>query len=252
MLNQITCRLAIVCIRKSKSLVNIRQKIVYNYRTATTSVKQLDSVVNSSIENINKMDDAREKLQDEIKKQGEVVRQLKAAKESKVKIDEAVSKLLALKAKLGEENGPASHKFILKTPKGTRDYNPQQMALRMGVLEKVLAVFRKHGAEAIDTPVFELKEVLTGKYGEDSKLIYDLKDQGGEILALRYDLTVPLARYLASNKITNLKRYHIAKVYRRDNPAMTRGRYREFYQCDFDITGAYDPLLPGKQQLLGG
>lgn len=73
--------------------------------------------------------------------------------------------------------------------------------------------------------------MLTGKYGEDSKLIYDLKDQGGEILSLRYDLTVPFARYLAMNKITNIKRYHIAKVYRRDNPSMTRGRYREFYQC---------------------
>lgn len=73
--------------------------------------------------------------------------------------------------------------------------------------------------------------MLTGKYGEDSKLIYDLKDQGGEILALRYDLTVPFARYLAMGKISNVKRYHIAKVYRRDNPATTRGRYREFYQC---------------------
>ena len=75
------------------------------------------------------------------------------------------------------------------------------------------------------------QEVLTGKYGEDSKLIYDLKDQGGEILALRYDLTVPFARYVAMNKIQNIKRYQIAKVYRRDNPAMSRGRYREFYQC---------------------
>jgi len=92
--------------------------------------------------------------------------------------------------------------------------------------------------------VFELKDVLTGKYGEDSKLIYDLKDQGGEILSLRYDLTVPFARYVAMNKISSIKRYHIAKVYRRDNPAMTRGRYREFYQCDFDIAGTYDPMLP--------
>lgn len=75
------------------------------------------------------------------------------------------------------------------------------------------------------------QDVLTGKYGEDSKLIYDLKDQGGEILALRYDLTVPFARYLAMNKISSIKRYHIAKVYRRDNPATTKGRYREFYQC---------------------
>jgi histidyl-tRNA synthetase len=75
------------------------------------------------------------------------------------------------------------------------------------------------------------QDVLTGKYGEDSKLIYDLADQGGEILSLRYDLTVPFARYVAMNKIQTIKRYQIAKVYRRDNPAMTRGRYREFVQC---------------------
>ncbi|XP_030023570.2 histidine--tRNA ligase, cytoplasmic isoform X2 [Manduca sexta] len=164
------------------------------------------------------------------------------------KIQEEVSKLLALKAQLTTEDaGP--QKFTLKTPKGTRDYNPQQMSIRNDVLQKIITVFKRHGAECIDTPVFELKEVLTGKYGEDSKLIYDLKDQGGEILSLRYDLTVPLARYLAMNKITNLKRYHIAKVYRRDNPAMTRGRYREFYQCDFDIAGAYDPMVPDAECL---
>ena len=159
-------------------------------------------------------------------------------------IDEEVAKLLALKAKLTENEPAAPQKFSLKTPKGTRDYNPQQMSLRQSVLDKIIAVFKKHGAETIDTPVFELKEVLTGKYGEDSKLIYDLKDQGGEILSMRYDLTVPFARYLAMSKISSIKRYHIAKVYRRDNPAMTRGRYREFFQCDFDIAGAYDPMLP--------
>ncbi|XP_023802939.1 histidine--tRNA ligase, cytoplasmic-like [Cyanistes caeruleus] len=95
-----------------------------------------------------------------------------------------------------------------------------------------------------------------GKYGEDTKLIYELQDQGGELLALRYDLTVPFARYLAMNKITNMKRYHVAKVYRRDNPAMTRGRYREFYQCDFDIAGHFDPMIPDAECLkkvrLGG
>ncbi|XP_045763860.1 histidine--tRNA ligase, cytoplasmic isoform X2 [Maniola jurtina] len=165
------------------------------------------------------------------------------------KIQEEVSKLLALKAQLGSEDAAPS-KFVLKTAKGTRDYNPQQMTIRNNVLQKIITVFKKHGAECIDTPVFELKEVLTGKYGEDSKLIYDLKDQGGEILSLRYDLTVPLARYLAMNKINTLKRYHIAKVYRRDNPAMTRGRYREFYQCDFDIAGQYDPMVPDAECLL--
>ncbi|KAF0988577.1 hypothetical protein HZS_6399, partial [Henneguya salminicola] len=72
----------------------------------------------------------------------------------------------------------------------------------------------------------------------------DLVDQGGELLSLRYDLTVPLARYVAINKIERIKRFHIAKVYRRDNPAMTRGRFREFYQCDFDICGHYDPIIP--------
>lgn len=159
-------------------------------------------------------------------------------------IDEEVARLLALKAKLTENEPSKPQKFTLKTPKGTRDYDPQQMALRQSVLDKIIAVFKKHGAETIDTPVFELKEVLTGKYGEDSKLIYDLKDQGGEILSMRYDLTVPLARYLAMGKVSNIKRFHIAKVYRRDNPAMTKGRYREFYQCDFDIAGSYDPMLP--------
>uniref|UniRef100_A0AAQ5Y8H4 histidine--tRNA ligase n=1 Tax=Amphiprion ocellaris TaxID=80972 RepID=A0AAQ5Y8H4_AMPOC len=132
---------------------------------------------------------------------------------------------------------------------GTRDYNPKQMAIREKVFNTIISCFKRHGAETIDTPVFELKETLTGKYGEDSKLIYDLKDQGGELLSLRYDLTVPFARYLAMNKITNIKRYHIAKVYRRDNPAMTRGRYREFYQCDFDIAGQYDAMIPDAECL---
>ncbi|XP_038213732.1 histidine--tRNA ligase, cytoplasmic isoform X1 [Zerene cesonia] len=172
-----------------------------------------------------------------------VIKMLRGCRKSyDEQIQDEVAKLLALKAQLSPEDA-APQKFTLKTPKGTRDYNSQQMTIRNNVLQKITTVFKKHGAECIDTPVFELKEVLTGKYGEDSKLIYDLKDQGGEILSLRYDLTVPLARYLAMNKISNLKRYHIAKVYRRDNPAMTRGRYREFYQCDFDIAGQYDPMI---------
>lgn len=137
--------------------------------------------------------------------------------------------------------------FVLKTPKGTRDYHPKQMAIRERVFNIIINCFKRHGAQTIDTPVFELKETLTGKYGEDSKLIYDLKGQGGELLSLRYDLTVPFARYLAMNKITNIKRYQVAKVYRRDNPA--KGRYREFYQCDFDIAGKYDTMVPDAECL---
>jgi len=197
-----------------------------------------------------------------VKEQGDLVRKLKSAKAPKEEIAEAVAKLKELKiefgdvaaggvgggkpAKAGEgkdsQAGPG--KVTLKTAKGTRDYQPAQMAVREKVFNKIVSTFKRHGAETIDTPVFELKEVLTGKYGEDSKLIYDLADQGGEILALRYDLTVPFARYCAMNKVSNIKRYHIAKVYRRDNPSIQRGRLREFYQCDFDIAGEYDAMIP--------
>jgi histidyl-tRNA synthetase len=68
-------------------------------------------------------------------------------------------------------------------------------------------------------------------------------------LSLRYDLTVPFARYMSSKSVTNIKRYHIAKVYRRDQPNEKKGRFREFYQCDFDIAGAYDPMLPDAEIL---
>ncbi|XP_014309303.1 histidine--tRNA ligase, cytoplasmic isoform X2 [Myotis lucifugus] len=189
----------------------------------------------------------RAALEELVRLQGERVRELKQQKASAEQIEEEVAKLLKLKAQLGPDEG--KHKFVLKTPKGTRDYNPRQMAVREKVFDIIISCFKRHGAEVIDTPVFELKETLTGKYGEDSKLIYDLKDQGGELLSLRYDLTVPFARYLAMNKLTNIKRYHIAKVYRRDNPAMTRGRYREFYQCDFDIAGQFDPMIPDAECL---
>jgi histidyl-tRNA synthetase len=81
---------------------------------------------------------------------------------------------------LKEEEVQKQKKFEIKTPKGTRDYYPDQMAVRRQVIDKIAKVFKKHGAVELDTPVFELKDVLLGKYGEDSKLIYDLKDQGGE------------------------------------------------------------------------
>ena len=134
-----------------------------------------------------------------------------------------------------------------KIPKGTRDYLPDQMAIRDDAFQIIRRVFKSHGAVEIDTPVFELKDTLTGKYGEDSKLIYDLADQGGELLALRYDLTVPFARFLALNSVGNIKRFHIGKVYRRDQPQLAKGRYREFYQCDFDIAGTYGRMVPDSE-----
>ncbi|WJX48698.1 histidine--tRNA ligase [Trifolium repens] len=129
-----------------------------------------------------------------------------------------------------------------KVPKGTRDFSKEQMTIRKNAFSIIEEVFERHGATALDTPVFELREILMGKYGEDSKLIYDLDDQGGELCSLRYDLTVPFARFVAMNGLTSLKRYQIAKVYRRDNPS--KGRYREFYQCDFDIAGPYEKMAP--------
>jgi histidyl-tRNA synthetase len=140
-------------------------------------------------------------------------------------------------------------KITVALPKGTRDFSPVDMKIREKAFHLIEACFKTHGAVALDTPVFELKETLMGKYGEDSKLIYELNDQGGQLLALRYDLTVPFARYLAMNNIKQMKRYHIAKVYRRDNPAMNRGRFREFYQCDFDIAGQYETRLPDAECL---
>ena len=136
------------------------------------------------------------------------------------------------------------HSFQLKVPKGTRDWAGADVVLREHIFGEITSVFKRHGGVMLDTPVFELKEVLAGKYGEDSKLIYDLADQGGEICSLRYDLTVPFARWVAMSGLQNVKRYHLAKVYRRDQPAMTKGRMREFYQCDFDIAGQYDPMVP--------
>ncbi|GMH70870.1 hypothetical protein TrRE_jg5375, partial [Triparma retinervis] len=141
----------------------------------------------------------------------------------------------------------ASKRRKPKVAKGMRDYLPKQMQVRQEVFRAIRGVFDRHGAVEIDTPVMELKDTLTGKYGEDSKLIYDLKDQGGEILALRYDLTVPFARFLATNAVGNIKRYHIGKVYRRDQPQMAKGRYREFYQCDFDVAGKYGRMVPDSE-----
>lgn len=143
----------------------------------------------------------------------------------------------------------SSKAYSLKTPKGTKDWSGKDMVIRQKMFDSITDIFRRHGGETIDTPVFELREILAGKYGEDSKLIYNLEDQGGEITSLRYDLTVPFARYVAMNGVQSIKRFHVAKVYRRDQPAMTKGRMREFYQCDFDIAGQFEAMVPDAECL---
>ncbi len=129
-----------------------------------------------------------------------------------------------------------------RLPKGFRDFLPATMQKREYVFGVVREVFHLYGFEPLQTPALELRETLFGKYGEDAEnLIYDAKHQRGdasEAMAMRYDLTVPLARVVAmyENEIKlPFKRYQISPVWRGERPQ--RGRYREFYQCDADIVG---------------
>src|SRR5919112_4404849 len=113
------------------------------------------------------------------------------------------------------------------------------MRLRLQVIARFREVFERHGFEPLDTPTLEYLEVLTGKAGENEKLMYAFEDHGGREVGLRYDLTVPLARVVAMHQnalVLPFKRYHIAPVWRAENPQ--RGRFREFWQCDADIAGS--------------
>ncbi|KAL0581333.1 Cytoplasmic and mitochondrial histidine tRNA synthetase [Marasmius crinis-equi] len=177
-------------------------------------------------------------------------------------LEEVRKKLGELKKTIGQAKAAAGggkdaekkkerERMLLKTAKGTRDYGPSEMYCREHIERIVKECFTSFGGSCLDTPVFERKDILTGKYGEDQKLIFDLMDQGGEQLALRYDHTVPLGRYLAmmGSNITQHKLWQIGKVYRRDQPVMSKGRMREFSQADFDISGTWDPMIPDAEIL---
>lgn len=147
-------------------------------------------------------------------------------------------------------------------PSGTRDFLPEEVAKRKYIFSTIKKVLEKYGFQEIETPVLENLSTLTGKYGEEGdQLLFKvlnsgdfLKDVDTTILAekdsksittkiaergLRYDLTVPLARYVVQHQnelVFPFKRYHIAPVWRADRPQ--KGRYREFYQCDADVIGS--------------
>eukprot|EP00834_Sanchytrium_tribonematis_P004862 NODE_262_length_11424_cov_0.885828.p3 type:complete len:442 gc:universal NODE_262_length_11424_cov_0.885828:5036-3711(-) len=140
-------------------------------------------------------------------------------------------------------------RISVKFPKGTKDFHSNEIIVREHVCQTIQYIFKLHGGEQIDTPSFERRDLLMNKYGEDQKLIYDLADQGGETLSLRYDLTIPFARYMALTKKQHMKRFQLGKVYRRDQPYMTKGRFREFTQCDFDIAGQFGVMLPDAEVL---
>jgi histidyl-tRNA synthetase len=152
-------------------------------------------------------------------------------------------------------------------PKGTRDFSPTEMVRRNFIFDTIKSVFRKYGYQQIETPTMEKMATLTGKYGEEGdKLIFKILNNGDFLAdaginssnidtdskklsmqiaekALRYDLTVPFARYVVQhqNDITfPFKRFQVQPVWRADRPQ--KGRYREFYQCDADVVGS-DSLL---------
>ena len=147
-------------------------------------------------------------------------------------------------------------------PKGTRDFNPEQVAKRNYIFNTIRAAFETFGFQPIETPSFENSETLMGKYGEEGdRLIFKILNSGDYLLksneqaylekdsnkltpsisekALRYDLTVPFARYVVQhqNEIEfPFKRYQMQPVWRADRPQ--KGRFREFYQCDADVVGS--------------
>ncbi len=126
-----------------------------------------------------------------------------------------------------------------RTLKGFRDFPPALAMPREELIDKARVVFRSYGFVPIDTPALEYSEILTGKGGDESdKQLYRFADHGGRDVALRFDLTVPFARFAAQHigqLGTPFKRYHIGPVWRGENTQ--HGRYREFYQCDFDTIG---------------
>jgi len=147
-------------------------------------------------------------------------------------------------------------------PKGTRDFSPLEMARRMHIFDTIRGIFKVHGFLPIETPAMEKLSSLMGKYGDEGdKLLFKVLNSGdfkaklsseelsqtpagklGTLISekgLRYDLTVPFARYVVQhrNEISfPFKRYQIQPVWRADRPQ--RGRYREFYQCDADVIGS--------------
>lgn len=127
-----------------------------------------------------------------------------------------------------------------KVLKGFRDFLPQDEILRADLIEKLTNTYRAYGFVPIDTPVLEYTEILLRKSnGETEKQVFRFEDNGGRDVAMRFDLTVPFARFTAEHReelYFPFKRYHIAKVWRGEKPQA--GRYREFVQCDFDTVGS--------------
>ncbi len=129
----------------------------------------------------------------------------------------------------------------IKLPKGTRDLSPEEKILRDKIISTLKNVFELYGYAPLETPILEKWDILASKYAGGAEILketFKLKDQGGRELGLRYDLTVPLSRYIGANPSLKMpfKRYQIGEVFR-DGP-ISSARYRQFTQCDVDVIGA--------------
>ncbi len=136
--------------------------------------------------------------------------------------------------------------------KGFNDYLPDVMLPKQRMLDTVARTFEQFGFAPLQTPALEYADVLLGKYGDEGdKLLYRFRDNGDRDVALRYDLTVPLARVVAMNRHLGapFKRYQIAPVWRAEKPGP--GRYREFLQCDVDIVGVADLMADAECMAVG-
>ena len=128
----------------------------------------------------------------------------------------------------------------LQLPKGTRDFSPEDKIVRDKIVNTLKEVFELYGYAPLETPIIEKLDVLASKYAGGAEILketFKLKDQGGRDLGLRYDMTVPMCRFIGMNPNLRLpfKNYRVGEVFR-DGP-IASARYRQFTQCDPDIVG---------------
>src|SRR5204863_9886858 len=143
----------------------------------------------------------------------------------------------------GRGGRPMSGKIEPRTLKGFRDVLPEEARARARMVRILERVFESFGYGPIDTPALEYAEILKGKGGDESdKQMFEFDDPGGRRVAMRFDLTVPLARFVAEHQnelAIPFRRYHIGPVWRGERPQ--KGRFREFVQCDADLIGPVGP-----------
>lgn len=141
---------------------------------------------------------------------------------------------------------------LIKTPKGTRDFSSSDLSMRNRIIETIRSTFDLYSGQQIETPIIETFETVKSLYGDgfNKEVYYIESNEQEEKLLLRYDLTVPVSRFVVSNGGQNSKLYQIGKAFRRDTPQIYLGRLCEFVQCDFDIFGSDSNTLIQDTEIL--